>query len=138
DRGERVRAGAVQPLVVPAGPRVPPHVLDQPHAIRGGLRELGAVGAHLCRGGERRGLARARRSGGQGEDRDDESEGLPHYRFPNTGSASEVRSVPSVGESITISSPGPSQTRGCFTLPTPAGVPVETMSPGSSVISFDR
>ena len=46
-----------------------------------------------------------------------------------------MRSSPRVGEVITISSPGLSQTRGSRTLPTPDGVPVETMSPGSSVIS---
>ena len=43
-----------------------------------------------------------------------------------------------VGEETTTSSPSSSQTRGWRTLPTPAGVPVETMSPGSSVISFER
>ena len=45
-----------------------------------------------------------------------------------------VRSSPRLGEEITISSPGLSQTRGWRMLPTPEGVPVETMSPGSRVI----
>ena len=49
-----------------------------------------------------------------------------------------VSSRPRVGDSMTISSPSASQTRGSRTLPTPSGVPVETMSPGSSVISRER
>ena len=53
-------------------------------------------------------------------------------------SPTRVSSRPRAADSITISSPGWSQTRGLRTLPTPAGVPVDTRSPGSSVISFDR
>ena len=51
---------------------------------------------------------------------------------------SGVSSRPSVGEETTTSSPSCSQTRGSRTLPTPEGVPVETMSPGSSVIRRER
>ena len=42
------------------------------------------------------------------------------------------------GELTTTSSPGFSQTLGSRAPPTPAGVPVETMSPGSSVIRLER
>ncbi len=49
-----------------------------------------------------------------------------------------VRSSPSCGELTTSSSPGCNQMRGSRVEPTPAGVPVETMSPGTSVISVER
>jgi hypothetical protein len=49
-----------------------------------------------------------------------------------------VTSVPSWGESMTTSSPAFNHTFGSRRLPTPAGVPVATMSPASSVISFER
>ena len=59
-------------------------------------------------------------------------------RARGPSAAIRVSSRPSVGEEITSSSPAASQTRGSRTLPTPSGVPVETMSPGSSVISPER
>ena len=47
-------------------------------------------------------------------------------------------SSPSWGEDTTTSSPALSHTLGSRAPPTPEGVPVATMSPGSSVISADR
>ena len=52
--------------------------------------------------------------------------------------AIRVSSSPRVGELTTTRSPSPSQTRGSRAPPTPAGVPVATMSPGSSVIRVER
>src|SRR5207244_6296211 len=86
-------------------------------------------------------------SDAQGEDRHAQEDPLDLPRPPLHGFsvasraalyARRVSSRPSVGDSTTTSSPGFSQTCGWRTLPTPAGVPVETMSPGSSVISLER
>ena len=59
-------------------------------------------------------------------------------RSPHGAQAIGVRSSPSWGELTTTSSPGFSQTRGSRAPPTPDGVPVATMSPGSSVIRVER
>ncbi len=64
----------------------------------------------------------------------------PGARRPVRGPAEPAQAIrvfsrPRVGELIASSSPGASHTLGSRVDPTPAGVPVETMSPGSSVIS---
>ena len=58
---------------------------------------------------------------------------------PRTGSGADPGRQPAEGRRArsTISSPSASQTRGLRPMPTPSGVPVETMSPGSSVISCE-